>query len=218
MDDVKQFVSELNQVPASISQIATAAAELEIALRGFNDGATLQARGRLVDLLVPLTGFQEFLSGRKEDRDRAIRARLAEASKEDAKNVTCIDNYIMRDIANPKNTALNKLRVQLDVSVKSQHVSEIEKANSIVTDFFQTNGIPCQLTPVVPPAVPPDTALLRTFGVYLVDVQAFLRTQPNVAQEQIADIARFAALLREAIIKSAESEAKQFKARLDDFT
>jgi hypothetical protein len=51
---------------------------------------------------------------------------------------------------------------------------------------------------------------------YLDDVQAFLRTEPNVAQEKIADIARFAARLREAMSKLDESEGKQFKARLDD--
>jgi tetratricopeptide (TPR) repeat protein len=85
LDDAKQFVSELNQAPASISQIAAAAAELEIALIGFNDGATLQARVHLTDLLVPLTGFQEFLKRRQEDRGRATRDRLVEASEESVK-------------------------------------------------------------------------------------------------------------------------------------
>jgi hypothetical protein len=109
---------------------------------------------------------------------------------------------------------LNKLRVQLDTSVKMQNISEIEKANSIVAEFFQANGIPCD--PVVRTPPPADIALLGNFRLYLDDVQAFLRTQPNVAQEKIGDVALVAARLREAISKPNESEAKQFKARLDD--
>jgi hypothetical protein len=149
LNDAKQFVSELNQAPLSISQIASTAAELEIALSGFNDGATLQAKVHLAELLVPLTGFQEFIKRMQEDRDQQNKYRLADASESSAKKLTCIDNYVKRDIANPKNAALNKLRVQLDTSVKMQNIGEIEKASSIVTDFLQTNEISCEIAAVV---------------------------------------------------------------------
>jgi hypothetical protein len=66
------------------------------------------------------------------------------------------------------------------------------------------------------PNATPDTAVLTTFRVYLDDVQAFLKTQPNADQERIANIALVARHLQEAISKSNDPEARQSKAQLDE--
>jgi len=149
LDDAKQFVSQLNQAPALISQIATAAAELEIAIRALDDGTTLQAQTRLSGLLTPLNRFQEFLKGRQDDRERAARERLAEVSAQGTKKLLCIDDYVKRDIANPKNAALGRLRAQIDNAISKQDIAELDRANNNVDDFLQTNGIPCETAEVV---------------------------------------------------------------------
>jgi Putative peptidoglycan binding domain/Tetratricopeptide repeat len=216
LQDAKQFVSELNQAPASISQIATAAADLEIAIKGFNDASAFRARAHLADLLIQLDRFEDFLRERREDRDRVVRERFARASADGTSKLLCINDYIKRDIASPKNAALDRLRLQLDAAIKRQDLTEIEKTSGAVTDYFEANGILCQASPVSPGPAPADATFIRMVRVYLDDLQAFLRTQPNIDQNKIADIALASMRLQGAINSLAESEARQFKARLDD--
>ena len=127
----------------------------------------------------------------------------------------CADNYVKSDIGNPKNAVANKLRDELDSAVKQQNIIEIEKASSALGEFFRANGIPCELSPVEkgPRA---NATLLKTFRIYLDDIQVFLKTQPDVDQGKIVNIALVAKRLKDAITKSNESEAKQFKTQLDD--
>jgi hypothetical protein len=127
----------------------------------------------------------------------------------------CADNYVKNDIGNPKNTVANKLRDELDSAVRQQNIIEIENASSALDDFFRANGIPCELWPVKRgPAA--DATLLETFRIYLDDIQVFLKAQPDMDQGKIVDIALVAKRLKDAITKSNESEAKQFKTQLDD--
>jgi tetratricopeptide (TPR) repeat protein len=215
LEDAKQFVSESKQAPESISQIVNAAVDLEVALKGFNEPAASRAKTRLTALLVPLPGFQEFVNGRQEDRNRANKERLMTVIEKSTIQHVCADNYVKRDIGNPKNAAVNRLREELDYAVKQQNITAIEKASSAFEDFSRTNGIPCDLPPVERgPAA--DATLLKNFRVYLDDVQAFLRTQPDVDQEKIVNIAQIARRLQDAVTKSNETEAKQLKSELDN--
>ena len=147
LDDARQFVSGLKQAPDSISQIANAAVDLEVALKGFNDLAASRAKTRLTDLLVPLPGFQDFVNGRQEDRNRANKERLVTTIEKSTILRACADNYVKSDISNPKNPVANKLRDALDSAVKHQNITEIDKSSGEITDFFQANGIRCELTP-----------------------------------------------------------------------
>ena len=148
LDDAKQFVSELKQAPDTISQIVNAAVELEVALNGFNDAAASRAKARLTDLLMPLPGFQDFVNGRQEDRNRANKERLMMAIEKSTIQHACADNYVKSDIGNPKNTVANKLRDELDSAVNQQNIIEIEKASSALENFFRANGIPCEQSTV----------------------------------------------------------------------
>jgi hypothetical protein len=125
LDDAQHFLSEQSAVLPSISEIATDAANLKIALTNFDEQAAMEAMTRLNDLLSPMSGFQEFRKREQEKRNQEARQRLAEASDKGTKNLACIDNYVRRDIANPKNASLNGLRVQIDAAVKKQDINDL---------------------------------------------------------------------------------------------
>jgi hypothetical protein len=155
LEDAKQFVSELKQAPDSISQIANAAVDLEVAIKGFDDAAAARAKSRLADLLVQLPGFQDFMNERQQDRNRANQERLATAIEKSTTLHACADNYVKSDISNPQNAPAAKLRDALDSAVKHQNVTEIEKSSTELTDFFHANGIQCELPPVLEPGPAP---------------------------------------------------------------
>jgi tetratricopeptide (TPR) repeat protein len=94
LDDAKLFVSALNQAPDSISQIANAAVDLEVASKAFNDAAASRAKSRLADLLVPQPEFQDFMNGRQEDRNRTNKEILVTAINKSTIQHACADNYV----------------------------------------------------------------------------------------------------------------------------
>ena len=77
-------------------------------------------------------------------------------------------------------------------------------------NFFRANGIPCELSPVERgPAA--DATLLKTFRVYLDDIQVFLKTQPDVDQGKIVNIAIVAKRLKDAITNQTNPKLSNSK-------
>jgi hypothetical protein len=214
LDDAQKFVAQQSTVPPSISQIATAAASLTIALTKFDEGATAETTERLNDLLNTMNGFQEFRARKQDDRGRERTQRLAEASNEGTNNLVCIDNMLKTNLVDPKNTSLAALRVTIDVAIQKQDIDDIVKANGAFQLYAKDNVILCQLT--VPAPSIADTPLLKVARLYLDDGQKFLNTRRNIDEDKIMQIAREAKTLQDAIGRFDQVTASQSRRQLDD--
>jgi tetratricopeptide (TPR) repeat protein len=77
--------------PSSIPQIATAAAELQLAITQFDEAGVIDAQKRLKDLVTQIPGFSECLEHQVAIRDDIEAKKLAAARKDGAKNIYFID-------------------------------------------------------------------------------------------------------------------------------
>jgi hypothetical protein len=141
LDDVQKFIAGQTSAPLSISSIATAAANLQIAILRFDEGAAIEAEEHLNGLLHPLRGFQEFQKSQQDEKDRQDAQHLVDARNQATQNLLFIDNYVMRDLLDQKNAPLIRLRNQLDAAVNNQQIDEIVQANNALQSFVRDNSL-----------------------------------------------------------------------------
>ena len=141
LEDVQAFVAEQSPVPPSISQIATAAAALQIAITKFDEKETMEARLRLDELLNSMTGFQEFLKSCQGERDRLDGQRLTASIAQADKHLFFIDNYIKKHLLDAKNAPLLRLREQINAALTNRNNDELDKISDAMVAFIQSNQL-----------------------------------------------------------------------------
>jgi hypothetical protein len=140
LDGTKKFISQKNSVP-SITEIAKEAATLQLALNQFDERGAVETKKKLNDLLRPIPGFTEFEQQQQTERNREEARRLAEARILANQNEFLVDTYLQGHLGGPRTQPLLSLRGQVESSIKSNMIEEINKANDGVAAYVENNGL-----------------------------------------------------------------------------
>ena len=141
LEDAQAFVAEQNPAPPSISQIATAAAALQIAITKFDEKEATEAKLRLDGLLNSMTGFREFLRVRQGERDRIDGRRLAASIIQANKHLFFVDNYIKKHLLDVKSGPLLRLREQINAALIGKNNDDLDRAIDVIRAFIQNNQL-----------------------------------------------------------------------------
>jgi tetratricopeptide (TPR) repeat protein len=229
LDDVQEFIAGQPSAFPSIAAIATAATELQVALKKFDEGTAVRAKARLNDILTPINGFAEYLKSRAADRQRVLERQFALARAKGDDGIYFVDEYVRRHIGNPESSSLLTLKGGIENSFKPKSINqssieEINKAIGALDEFISSRGLSEIRDTIVasrnsgtmtPARLPVDTGSLRDARTFLEDGQEFLKTQTS-GVNCIAEIAQEATKLLEAIANLDETGARQSQKRLND--
>jgi tetratricopeptide (TPR) repeat protein len=144
--DVQKFISEQTSAPSTISEIAAAAANLQIALTTFDERATLETKGRLNDLLTPIGGFTDFRAERDVERQRELARQFTLAAAKAEQHVYFITEFLRQNLGYQKTKTLLDLKERLEGSLKPQTIDEaavtrLDKATATLEGFISDNSL-----------------------------------------------------------------------------
>lgn len=140
LEDIKVFLGQQKSVP-SISEIAKAAANLQIALSQFDETRAVDAAQRLGELLNPVDGFVEFEQRQQAKRAHDEARHLEQIRARAKENQFFIDDYLQGHLGSSLTEPLLNLRAKIENSLKSNVVEEISKTNDDVAAFVKANGL-----------------------------------------------------------------------------
>ena len=140
LDDTKKFISQQKSV-ASITEIAKEAATLQLALNQFDERGAVETKKKLNDLLALIPGFTEFEQQQQTERNREEARRLAEARILAKQNEFFVDTYLQGHLGGSSTQPLLNLRGQIESSIISNMIGEINKANDGVAAYVENNGL-----------------------------------------------------------------------------
>jgi tetratricopeptide (TPR) repeat protein len=197
LDDVQAFIAGQSPAPPSISQIAMAAAALQVAITRFDEKGTIDARLRLEALLNPMGGFEEFLKDRQDERDRIDAQRLATSMTQAARQLCFIDNYVKTHLLDAKNASLSRLRESINVAVTKRKNDELDKASESLQVFVKSNELSreyeiilrsCPTAPTLPPSFPRTPKTEVALGGSITDIVLLFNATPS-APSIVKDLA-----------------------------
>ena len=140
LEDAQKFIAS-QQTVSGMPAIASAAANLQIALNNFDEAAAVRSMAHLTELLKSISGFEDFAKQQQADRQREYTRQLAEASSEGDKNLYFIDRYLKENLGDPKTSSLIQLRDQIAASQRKAALDEITKANDSLQTYITTNSL-----------------------------------------------------------------------------
>jgi tetratricopeptide (TPR) repeat protein len=176
LDDVRKFISEQTSAPSTISEIATNAAKLQIALATFDERAAVDGKARLNELMTPMKDFADFRAGREAERSRELARHFALAAARAEQQVYFVTEFLRQNLGYNKTEGLLGLKDHLSGSLKPQAldqraVAELDKAIAALEGFISDNSlsadykrlIEARATPAVkPPVSVPTVDQLQT--------------------------------------------------------
>jgi hypothetical protein len=140
LQDAQKCVREQTSVPA-LPEIATAAANLKLAIDRLDEDAAVQSTRKLDALLKPISGFGDCQRRLQAEREADDARRLAEAKAGSTKNLYFIDNYVKGHLGEAKTAALLALRQQIDAAIKGNDLAKIARENGELRTYVTNNGL-----------------------------------------------------------------------------
>ena len=140
LEDIRNFISAQATV-FPIPPIANEAANLQLALNKFDETGATQSIEKLSDLLKPISGFEEFMKSRQNEREREAARQLDQASNDGTKNIRFIDEYAKAKLGDLNTPTLLKLRQQIKEFISKQSMEEIDQANNALLDYIKQTGL-----------------------------------------------------------------------------